>query len=193
MALAISFALLVIVLLTSAGIASNLWRDQVASDLEKKQSANIETLVKTIGSLQEKLNAATATTTTQTTTTAVAPSASAIESIKSSITSGNTAALEGYMASSVSVVIAASEAAGAGTPTAAVTSITNFIANATSPWNFSLSASILSSYGAGSYKQYFPSIAIVGKSANKKVISFSFDSKGKIDTVFLAASEDLLQ
>lgn len=121
-----------------------------------------------------------------------APNDTAQENIIASITSGNTQPLEGYSASSVNVILAATEAYGAQTQTQAVSDITSFISGATSPWDFSLSASILSSYGSSGYGQYFPNNAIVGKSADGRVISFSFDCDGKINQVFLASSEEII-
>ena len=131
----------------------------------------------------------------QATCTAKAPTAQVIESIKSSITSGNTAALEGYMAPSVNTILAASEGVGAITPAASVAAISNFISSDIKSWdyNFSLSAATLKIYGNGEYKAYFPAIAVVGKASNGKVIAFSFDCNGKISTVFMAASDSLLQ
>ena len=196
----IRIILIVLLICLLAVVAGAYWlRDQAANDLNTKQSAEINTLQAAKISLQKQLaveKAKTSITPTPTTCSAVAPVASVIESIKSSITSGNTAALEGYMASSVNVVTAASGGVVASTPTVAVSDITSFISGETfeaSSWNFALSASILSSYGGGSYAQYFPSIAVVGKSINNKVISFSFDCNAKISTVLLASSENLLQ
>ncbi len=122
------------------------------------------------------------------------PSASNLDNIKASITSGNTAALEGYMAIKVTVIVAASESIGVQTPTQAVTDITSFIGDpTTTTWDFALASSVTSGYAKSFYKTYFPSNAVVGKSSTKKVISFSFDCEGKISTVFEAANEDLLQ
>ena len=188
--------LLVLILAAAAAGAAYMYRDSLAVDTEKQKSTDMATLRSSITTLETKLAAEIAkndVVTDKIVPVSVAPSASVIENIELSITSGNTAALEGYMATSVNVVLAASEVAGASTPAAAVSSVTNFISDATSLWNFALSAAILSSYGNGDYKTYFPSNAVVGKSANNKVISFSFDSKSKISTVFLSASDSILE
>lgn len=120
------------------------------------------------------------------------PKAADVENIKASITSGNTAALEGFMAAKVNVIFAASEGLGERTASEAVGDITSFISDATAPWNFALANPELSGYQAGSYKMYFPSNAVVGKSANKKLISFTFNCDGKINGVFLTPSTDIL-
>jgi hypothetical protein len=188
---------LLITILIGAGIAATLWRDRVASDLEKQQTANITSLVGTINALHAKLSTdktsdTVATTDKATTETSVAPTAAVIASIKAAITSGNTAALEGYMASSVDVLDDFS-AATASTPAVATTSVMNAIAAATSPWDFALSSAMLNTYKSSSFGQYFPSNAIVGKSANNKVVSFSFNSNAKISTVLLIADISKLE
>lgn len=194
--------LLVLVLIVGTSGAMYLWRDSKAKDQEKKLQATISALEQAKAVLETQLaneKSKVAVTPEEVAEkpvcTPVAPVASAIENIKASITSGNTAVLEGYMAPSVNVVLAASEGQDPKTPTQAVLAVTDFISSDMASWdyNFSLPASVLSSYGAGSYKSYFPGSAVVGKASNKKVIAFSFDCNAKISTVFLATSEDLLQ
>lgn len=197
--------ILLILLLVAGGVAAFLWRDMTAKDSETKLNASITSLNKTVATLKTELAAATSSTTTTTTTTnttgnggtttctSVAPIAATIDNIKASITSGNTAALEGYMAASVNVVLASSGGVVAGTPTQSVGSITDFITGATAPWNFALSSSVLGKYSAGGFSKYFPSIAVVGQSANGKVISFNFDCNGKINSVLLSSSPDLIE
>jgi len=193
--------ILLVLLLASGGVAAFLWRDMTAKDAEVKLNASITTLQNSVAKLKTDLAAATSSTTTTTTTTTgnstactpVAPVASTISSIKASITSGNTAALEGYMATSVNVVLADTGGVVSGTPTQAVSSITDFITGATSPWNFALSSTVINKYSASGFGKYFPSTAVVGLSANAKVISFNFDCNGKIDTVLLSPTDDLLK
>lgn len=167
-----------------------IWRDNQAKNTEAEKDSQIASLQALLKDAQDKLP--TADTTDTKTCTVKSPSAMVVENIKASITSANTAALEGYMASSVTTVLAASEEGGKYNKTQAVSNITTFIADATSPWNFELSASELGSYGEGDYAQYFPGSAIVGKSANNKVISFSFDCDAKIIAVLMSGSEDIL-
>lgn len=167
-----------------------VWRNNQANTELDGKNAEITNLQQSLKAAQDKLAAASS---DSNTCTVKAPTASVIESIKASIVSGNTEALGGYMASSVTLVLAASQQSASYTPALAVSNITAFDADATSPWDFALSASVLSSYGQGSYAQYFPGTAVVGKSANKKVISFSFDCNAKIKTVLMSASESSLQ
>lgn len=121
----------------------------------------------------------------------VAPSAAELENIEASITSGNTAALEGYMAASVNVILAASEAYGPQTPAQAVSDV-DYVSDGSDPWNFALPAATLAQYQTGDYKQYFPVSALVGKSANGYVVSFQFDNAGKIDGIFMTNNADIL-
>lgn len=121
-------------------------------------------------------------------TASTVPSATQASNIKAAITSGNTAALQSYMASSVSVVIAASEGMGPQTPAQAVKDV-DYVSAGTN-WDFALPAATLSKYQSGAYKQYFPANALVGQSSNKYLISFQFDSSGKIDAIFMAKNAD---
>ena len=192
----ILMVLLVLVLLAAAAGAAYYWRDMSAKEKEKQQASDLSSLRQKNTKLEKELadEKAKNSGTSETACTSKSPSAAAIGNIEASITSGNTAALEGYMASNVNVIIAASEGLGMKTPTEAVSGISTFITNDPSSWDydFGLSASLVGSYGKGFYGQYFPDNAVAAKASNQKVISFSFDCNGKISTVFLAANADLL-
>lgn len=186
----------VALLLGASGYAGYWWRDRSAQDANAQKNAQIQSLQHTIATLKGAKDQTTSTDTKTNTTacTPVQPNATAVENIKASVTSGNTAALEGYMASQLTVLYAASDGVGSRTAAQAVGDVTSFIGSPTTvSWSFNIGASVLSSYGQGSYAQYFPGTAIVGKSSDGKVISFLFDCNGKIATVFMSASEDLLQ
>ena len=125
-----------------------------------------------------------------------APSSPISDTLKdntaAAIESQNTAALEGYMADSVTVVIAASEKGGAESATLAVKDL-DYLKAGTSPWDFNLPVANLTAYKNGDYKQYFGTNTIVGKSANGYVVAFGINNAGKIDTVFMAANSSLLE
>jgi hypothetical protein len=184
-------------LMAASAAGAYFWRDNIANDFEKQQAASIENYKASIITLSAKLNDLGFTVVEEEEAVAcseVAPTAIVAENIKASITSGNTAALEGYMAASVNVILAASEAYGPQSPIDAVGSVTSFIDQDITAWDydFDLSAATLTNYKDGDYSQYFPDFALVGKATNNKVISFSFDCNGKIDTVFLSASDSIL-
>ncbi len=115
------------------------------------------------------------------------------ENVADSVKSGNTAALEGYMTSSVTVVIAGSEKGGAESAAKAIMDL-DYLNYATAPWNFSLDSATLAKYQAGAYKQYFTAgSTIVGQSANDYLVSFGVNSNVKINTVFMSATTDQLK
>lgn len=114
------------------------------------------------------------------------------DNVIASITSGNTAALEGYLTNPNKVILAASEGIGQRTPDQAVADITSFISGS-SGWNFLLADIETEAFAAGSYSQYFPDDAIIGKASNGRVISFLPDCDGKIKTVFLSMDASLLR
>jgi cytoskeletal protein RodZ len=191
---------ILIILVLLAGGGAYLWRDNQANKQQGTDSKTISDLQKEKNELEKQLTDAkkstTLSNTTNTTTTSCTstlPTASTKENVIASITSGNTAALESYMAPSVRVVIAASEAAFERTPTKAVEDI-KYIQSAQAPWNFALPPATLASYKAGFYKDYFKDNSVVGVSKDKEVIVFNFNctGNGKIDSVFMAASSDLL-
>lgn len=167
------------------------WRDKTGTEFKDQQAATITSLESQLVTEKAKTSGLTVLE-DGTTCTAVAPAATVIESIKSSITSGNTAALEGYMAASVNYILAASEGIGPTTAASAVSNITSFISDATSPWDFALSDAVRAGYANGGYEQYFLADSVIGKSADGKVISFSFDCDAKISTVFVAVSDELI-
>jgi len=177
----------VIFLLLGAGGGWYYRDSQAKKDLDAQKAITAALQLKN-AQLTTDLAAATKTATPA--PTAVRPSQATLDNIAASITSGNTAALEGYAASSVKVVIAASSGIGDRTPAQMVGDVA-YVSKGTDPWNFDLSSTVLSGYQAGSYKQYFPTTAFVGKSANGYVISFQFDSAGKINGVFMAVPDVL--
>jgi hypothetical protein len=192
-----AFGLIVIILLvwsmmTAAG--AYLLRDMIATENERVQNSDIESLREELKNVNDQLieeKAKNLSGYNSQVCAAVLPSSSAIENIKASIMTGNTAVLEGYMANNVNVILAASEGVGEVGRTEAISNVTNFVSDSINTWDFSLSESELESYRSGDYNQYFPAVAVVGKSTNNKVISFSFCGD-KIDTVFLASSFELL-
>lgn len=192
---------LLVLALTGGAAAAGYWyRDNQIKAADRQTQSTLTALEAAVGSLKKQvknLSGATDDIGTSagsgTACTVVRPGDAAVENIEASITSGNTAALEGYMASTVNVVYAASDGLGERTPAQAVSDITSFIGNSLVSWAFTIPASTLSSYGQGSYGKYFPGTAVVGKSSEEKVLSFNFDCNGKVSTVFLAAQESLLE
>ena len=192
--------LLVIILMAAAAFGAYWWRDKEAKAFEQTQAGDISSLKSELALTNVKLTNALAENakTSQLCDAdiecvATAPSAAVVENIKASITSSNLAALAGYMASNVALTLASTGVSELVAPTQAISNIAAFTADATSPWNFSVVTSTLSAYSKGSFGKYFADTSIVGKSANNKVISVSFDCNSKISTVFMSTNETLLQ
>jgi len=188
-------SIIILILLVGSTSGAYIWRDNQAINFEKTQADELLLKQQTILELQTQLAGYTGgATNSPTACTEIAPIASTIENIKASITSGNTVALEGYMASSVNVILAATEAYGIQTASSAVSSVTTFISDDINSWdyNFSLPAATLTAYEQSGYAQYFTATSVVGLAINDQVISFSFDCLGKIDTVFMAKSAGTL-
>jgi hypothetical protein len=183
--------IVIILLIISLGVSAFLWRDNQAKKEQNKNLQTMSELQKQLADLNKKMESTTNSSNSQQLNKAV-PSAQDISNIESAITSGNTSALEGYMASTVAVVIAASESAGDRTPSQAVSDL-KYLSNATSPWNFKLDATTLTKYQNGEYKTYFKTNTLVGKSANGYVVAFNFDSSGKINGIFMAVNSSLLE
>lgn len=111
--------------------------------------------------------------------------------IADAVNSGNYAALEGYMNSSVNVILAASEGVGPQTPTEAVASM-DYLNSGADPWVFEPDAATIATWDAGFYTDYFDDNTYVGRASNGMVVVFDFDECGKINEVFMVANEELL-
>lgn len=116
--------------------------------------------------------------------------------IVDAMNSGNTAAIEGYLAPTVHITYAASEEEGDVSDHALIIdNLTNFVAGFPT-WDFNLPASLVDQYANDpdtfpSYADDFPPGALVGKASNAKVISFVI-SGGQITRIFFAVDEYVL-
>lgn len=113
--------------------------------------------------------------------------------IVDAISSGNTAALDGYLAGSVYVKYAASEQAGFVSDHALLISNLSYVTSPTAVWDFNLPASVIENYrnnpgSAGAYVEDFPEGVLVGRSSEDKVIAFTLES-GLIIRIFIANTE----
>ena len=128
--------------------------------------------------------------------TEVAPDANTIENLQAVVNTANTEPLLGWVAPTVDVVLAASEAYGPLDPIPATLALADFLMtdHSTPPaeYEFALPAATLDAYRAGAYAQYFPETALVGRGSDNRVVAFSFDCDGLIDTVLLVSDEGLL-
>ena len=112
--------------------------------------------------------------------------------IAESISSGNTAALEGYLSGSVNFIIAASECCGPVTPIEAISNL-DYLASATGPWSYPVPEMVVDGYREGFYVDYFPADAFVMASSGEDPFIVSFDIDGDhIVGIFISAGESLL-
>lgn len=110
--------------------------------------------------------------------------------------SGNTAALDGYLAPSVFIIYAASENAGDVTDHAQIIDDLTNVTGGSITWDFDLPASVIENYrnnpgAAGSYTKYFPENALVGKSSKDFVLSFTVEN-GLIITILFGDEYSLI-
>ena len=128
--------------------------------------------------------------------TEVAPDANTIENLQAVVNTANTEPLLGWVAPTVNVVLAASEAYGPLDPVPATLALADFLMmdHSTPPasYDFALPAATLDTYRAGDYADYFPPTALVGLGTDGRVVAFSFDCDGLIDTMLLVGEESLL-
>lgn len=183
----VGLVFLVLVLIAAAGAGGWWYRDQQANETISAKNQEIAAANQKAEDLAKKLDEAK---TSEKTTTSL-PSEEVRNNIQAAVRSKNYAAMSEYMADKVSVIIAASEGLGSRTPSQAVEDM-KYLDSATDPWDFDLSAETLDGYMSGGYGMYMPEGSLVGKSADGKVVSISFNGEGKIVGVFMSASADLL-
>lgn len=182
--------LLVILLVAGAGIY--VWKNKQDKDAKAAEATKLLQVQKELDAAKDKATKSTDTSTPIAKPTSVQPKQATLDNIKAAFESKNTAALEGYMAPSVRVVYAASEMSKDLTPVEAVKAMDYVNSGAVAPWDFALSAATLAKYATGDYKAYFLPTTLVGKSSNGYVVAINFNSDGKINGMFVSASDSLL-
>lgn len=118
-------------------------------------------------------------------------SADDVANIRDAVSSGNTAAIDGYLTDPTRVVIAASDADSRFSPVDAVLSL-DYVHPGVGVWDFDLPPETIAGYRASAfYGAYFPEDVIVGRSDAHAVVAFS-PHDGKIDTILMSIDESLL-
>lgn len=187
--LAIWYLIAIIVLLIAAGVGAYWWRDSQAKQAQQESQQKIEELEQEVKELKEAQAAKKET--EPAAEESAGPTAADLENIQAAVESGDYAALESYMASQVTVILAASECCEGNTPAEAVANMA-YADNGTAPWDWNVPEATIDGYRAGFYVDYFPEGVLVGKAANDFIISFSFNNDGDISTIFMAMNEDIL-
>lgn len=177
--------LLVVLLLAAAGYL--WWQLQGSKTREQQLKKDKQQLQTKIDTLQGKNTSHRMLSPTCNNT----PSDSLKENIKAALDTKNTAVFATYTANPVKVVYAGTEKIGNETPDQAAQSM-EYTHSATGPWDFELPATTLAQYEAGFYTDYFDANTYTGKAASGMVAAFDFDCNGKINQIFISASEDQL-
>ncbi len=183
-------SVLLVVIATALG--AYMWRTNQANKQREQDQKTISQLQTQLDAIKQQSNTQAATTTTTAKASSVQPSLAVLDNIKAALSSKNTAALEGYMAPKVMVVYAASEAAGEKSPAEAVTALNYVNSGAVGPWDFNLSSTVIGKYSSGDYKTYFSPTTLVGRASNGFVVAVNFNGDGKINGIFVSASDTLL-
>lgn len=113
------------------------------------------------------------------------------ENIRAAVDTKNYAALEGYMANNVSVILEATECCGS-LSRADATKQLDYLKDATSPWNFDQSNDTIKKIKAQEPTKYGPDSAYVGIAANEYTVSFKFDASNKINGITMAVTYKLV-
>lgn len=175
---------LLLVLLGGSGFGSWWYANNAANKKLKERDARVSELQQKNTDLQKELDAAKSAVAQQDIT---GPTATTLAAIEAAIKAGKYSDVQTYLANSVTVTLAASEGLGARTAEQTVKDL-DYLKSATGTWDFALPKATLDSYAVGTYKSHFPANALVGKSGtNNYVVSFSFNSAGKVSAIFMTA------
>ena len=114
-----------------------------------------------------------------------------IDNILAALDTDNTAAIEGYLADPVNVILAATECCGPITPTEAISTLA-YVGDAATPWTATPETTV-NTYRAGFYVDYFPAGALVFSSADADPDVISFVVTGDhITQIFISNAATLL-
>lgn len=108
--------------------------------------------------------------------------------LRDAITSGNTAAIEGYLADPVTLIIMSSECCGELRPAAAVAELP-YVTSAPGPWNFSLPAATIAGWRTNTYYgRLFTGDEVVGRAADGTIVSFGIVGD-RVTTILMGFEE----
>lgn len=104
--------------------------------------------------------------------------------LETAITSGNPAAVEGYLSNPVRVIIMSTECCFDITPAQAVSEL-SYVTGAPGPWNFALPASTTDPWHSNAYYGYlFTGDDVTGRAADGTIVSFGI-SGGQVTTILM--------
>lgn len=110
------------------------------------------------------------------------------QNVQDAITSGNTAAIEGYLSDPVNLIIMASECCWDITPAQAVAEL-GYVTSAPGPWNFSLPAATVDGWRTNVYYgSQFTGDDITGRASDGTIVSFGIEG-GQITKILMGFEE----
>jgi hypothetical protein len=110
------------------------------------------------------------------------------ENVQDAISSGNTAAIEGYLSDPVRVIIMSSECCWDISRAEAVAEL-SYVTGAPGPWNFNLPAATVAPWHTNTYYGYlFTGDDITGRAADGTIVSFGIDG-GQITKILMGWDE----
>lgn len=110
------------------------------------------------------------------------------ENVQDAITSGNTAAIEGYLSDPVRVIIMSSECCWDISRAEAVAEL-SYVTGAPGPWNFALPAATVDPWRTNVYYGYlFTGDDITGRAADGTIVSFGIEG-GQITKILMGFEE----
>jgi hypothetical protein len=110
------------------------------------------------------------------------------QNVRDAITSGNTAAIEGYLSDPVRLIIMSSECCWDVTPAEAVAELP-YVTGAPGPWNFNLPAATTDPWHTNTYYGYlFTGDDITGRAADGTIVSFGIEG-GQITKILMGWDE----
>ncbi len=186
----ILIGLIIVALLAGTFALGYAIRAEDEHDIPGEQQAKINDLEAQVTKLKNDLEAATTASDKSTETTI--PDQETRDMITSAINARQVVNIKEHLLNKVFVIHAASEGMGGRTPSQAIKDISADIENSKTPWDFDLSSETLDKYSSGDYAEYFPAGGLVGESADGTVVSFTFNTAGKISVIFIAADSSLL-
>ena len=179
----IGVAVVVISNIATFALTFGVMQNQIAKLKEenKKLSTELDNYKNTYGSSHVQTNDGTNKSNAPTTNIPVPGSTS--DAAKKATETLNSSVLKPVLAPSVTVVIAGSSTSTQPAEQAANTLA--FLNDARGPWNWNPSQQQLDQLRSGPYAQYFGDNTIIGVSANGYAVSYTVNSQGQIETIFI--------
>lgn len=111
--------------------------------------------------------------------------------IAGSIAMKNYAFLEQYMAEKVQIIGVDPKLSKEDNARQATDDL-KYVDGSTGVWSFELGEETISNYKKGDYSTYFKSNSVIGKSSDNYFMIFNFDSTGKVNSILMSKTSDVI-